>query len=258
MDSVSKLKVLKPSDLEQFINDGYVLLREAFSPDVARGVREFLFNRVGVSATDRSTWKEPVIHLREDYNTPTFTDAFTQRLWDGFDDVIGEGRYHRIKSLGWWPISFPGFDAPPWQVPKNGWHVDGIQFHHHVNSAYQGLLPIFIFSDIGLGDGGTAVDAGSHVRTARILAAAEPDGLDVHVLTQKVNAEPPSRPIEMNGRAGDVVLLHPFMLHARSANTGNSVRFICNPCVSLKENMNLQRADGEYSPVEQAIVRALK
>lgn len=255
---MSALKVLTSGEIEQFVADGYVVLRDVFSADVARRAREFLFNRIGINPDDRSTWKESVVHLHEDYNTPTFTDAFTQRLWDGFDDVIGAGRYKRITSLGWWPIAFPGFDAPPWKAPQHGWHVDGIQFHHHVNSAYQGLLPIFIFSDIGPGDGGTAIDLGSHFRTARVLAASEPAGLDAHELTRRVNAEPPTRPLEMTGRAGDVVLLHPFMLHARSFNTGNSIRVICNPCVSLHEDMNLKRADGDYSPVERAIVRALE
>ena len=255
---MSKLKVLKPTEVEQFITDGYVLLRDVFSPDVARGVREFLFAKIGVHPTDRSTWNKAVIHLQEDFGVSPFADAFTQRLWDGYDDVVGEGRYRRHTSLGWWPISFPGFDAPPWQTPVGGWHVDGIQFHHHVNSREQGLLPIFIFSDIGPGDGGTAVDAGSHFRTARILAASEPKGLSAGELTQKMVVEPPQRPIEMNGRAGDVVLLHPFMLHARSPNVGQSVRFICNPCVTLHENLNLQRPNpADYSPVETAIVRAL-
>ena len=256
---MSKLKVLTPAEVEQFITDGYVLLRNVFSPETARACREFLYEKIGVSATDRSTWTKAVIHHQQDYGCAPFDAAFTPRLAAGYDDVMGEGRYRPGKSLGWWPVAFPGFEPPPWQVPVGGWHVDGIQFHHHLDSPDQGLLPIFIFSDIGPGDGGTAVDAGSHFRTARVLAASEPNGLSAGELTQKMNLEPPRRPIEMNGRAGDVVLLHPFMLHARSPNTGSSVRFICNPCISLHEKMNFQRANAEeYSPVELAVVRALK
>ena len=45
--------------------------------------------------------------------------------------------------------------------------------------------------------------------------------------------------VEVNGRAGDVVLAHPFMLHARSKNLGQkgveSVRFMCHPAVPLKQ-----------------------
>jgi hypothetical protein len=255
---MKRLKVLSEADVEHFITRGFFVLREAFAPAVAAGVREILWRRLELSPTDPSGWKQAMIHLREDFSSEPFMQAFTDRLWSAYDDVCGEGRYQRHKALGWWPVAFPGFDAPPWHPPKDGWHVDGIQFHHHIDSREQGLLPIFLFSDIGPGDGGTAIDAGSHMRTARILAAAEPDGLDVGTLCHKVNELPPQSPVEMTGRAGDVVLLHPFMRHARSINTGRSVRFICNPCVTLKEKMNLKRANGaDYSPVERAILRAL-
>ena len=253
-----RLKVLSEVDVEHFITCGYVVLREAFPPQAAAAAREHIWRRLELDPNDASKWQKAVIHLQENFNTTPFMQAFTERLWAGYDDVVGEGRYIRHTSLGWWPVAFPGFDKPPWQAPKVGWHVDGIQFHHHIDSREQGLLPIFLFSDIGPGDGGTAIDVGSHLRTARILASAEPDGLNPQELTKRVNERAPAAPIEMTGRAGDVVLLHPFMLHARSANIGRSVRFICNPCVILKEKMNLKRSNGaEYSPVERAIVRAL-
>jgi hypothetical protein len=255
---MNRLKVLSEADVEHFITRGYVVLRDAFPAHVAAGVREALWRRLKLSPNEPTAWQKAVIHLQEDFSDPPFSQAFTERLYGAYDDVVGEGRYRRHTALGWWPIAFPGFEAPPWQAPVGGWHVDGIQFHHHIDSRDQGLLPIFLFSDIGPGDGGTAVDAGSHLRTARILAAAEPDGLAVGELCKRMNEIPPVSPVEMTGRAGDVVLLHPFMLHARSPNTGRSVRFICNPCVTLHEKMNLKRSNGaDYSPVERAIVRAL-
>ena len=58
--------------------------------------------------------------------------------------------------------------------------------------------------------------------------------------------------------AGDVALIHPFLSHARSENTGPNVRFICNPCYGLHEPMNFDREDGVYSPVELAIKLALE
>jgi hypothetical protein len=43
--------------------------------------------------------------------------------------------------------------------------------------------------------------------------------------------------------AGDVALVHPFLLHARGKNLGphtdEGVRFLCHPCVRLKEHMDL-------------------
>ncbi|MCG3147174.1 MAG: hypothetical protein PCFJNLEI_00611 [Verrucomicrobiae bacterium] len=251
---------LSPDQIDHFITDGCTILRDAFPAHVAADVREFLWNEIGLSPTDPSGWTKHVIHLQKTFNHGPFAAAYTDRIWGAFDDVLGAGRYVKQTHLGWWPICFPGFEKAPWQPPTTGWHVDGIQFHHHVHSPDQGLLPIFLFSDMGPGDGGTAFSVGSHKITAQILAEAEPAGLDVHALCQRVLSRPGAlaNVLPAIGQAGDVVLLHPFMLHARSPNVGQSVRFLCNPCVSLHEPMNLNRTNpADYSPVERAIVQAL-
>ena len=253
-------KILNPQQIDQFIEEGYTVVREAFAKDVARQVRDLLWKHMGLDPSDPKAWKEPVVHIREVFTGEPFARAFTDRLWGAFDDLMGEGRYRRDNpGLGWWPVAFPGFDLPPWKPLATGWHVDGIQFHHHLNSPDQGLLPIFLFSDIAPGDGGTAVCPGSHRWTARVLAEAEPEGLPLEELRKRVLKNPVTQAVEMTGQAGDVALTHPFILHTRSTNTGKNVRFICNPCQSLREPMNLKRANvGDHSPVELAIVKALE
>ena len=62
---------------------------------------------------------------------------------------------------------------------------------------------------------------------------------------------------EITGEAGDFFLLHPYMLHAVSQNRLRRPRAICNVCYVLKEPMNFHREDGDYSPVEAAILRGL-
>ena len=56
---------------------------------------------------------------------------------------------------------------------------------------------------------------------------------------------------EATGEIGDVFLLHPFMLHSASRNLRRDVRIILNPPVALKEPFNFNRADGQYSLLEQ-------
>ena len=64
--------------------------------------------------------------------------------------------------------------------------------------------------------------------------------------------------VETTGRLGDVVLMHPFMLHAVSQNHRGTARFITNPPIALKEPMRFDRDDpAEHSPVERAVLRAL-
>src|SRR5689334_3755005 len=126
------LKVLSSSDIDQFLELGYVKLPQAFSPAVAAAVREYLWQVMGLNPAQPEEWDKPVIHLQKVYSEPPFDAAFTDRFWAGCDDVMGEGRYVHINILGWWPVSFPGFETGPWQPPETGWHVDGQQFHHHV------------------------------------------------------------------------------------------------------------------------------
>ncbi|CAA7258767.1 unnamed protein product [Cyclocybe aegerita] len=64
--------------------------------------------------------------------------------------------------------------------------------------------------------------------------------------------------VEMTGEPGDVVLMHPLMLHSASKNCLRIPRVITNPPVSLKEPFNFNRDDpADYSIVERKTLRAL-
>lgn len=64
--------------------------------------------------------------------------------------------------------------------------------------------------------------------------------------------------VEMTGEPGDVVLLHPLMLHSASKNHLRTVRVITNPPVSLRAPFNFNRADpAEYSIVERKTLREI-
>jgi hypothetical protein len=248
--------VLTSHQVDEFIATGVTVLRDAFSPGVASRCRDHLWGVSGVSADAPSTWSEPLIQLKEVYGDGPFREIMTPAISGAMDDLLGAGRYQPLTGFGWWPISFPGFAKPPWRAPTSGWHVDGIQFHHHLDSRDQGLLPLFIFSRIEPGDGGTAYIEGSHITTARVLQAAEPAGLDCMSLgAQAVAAADMNRAVEGIGNPGDVLLLHPFMVHARSPNTGSRVRFICNPCVTLHERIRVEPGAGR-TPLERSIMQA--
>ena len=193
------LQVFTESEIEQFLTDGYVMLRGAFPREAAKSVRDELWKMTGLDPNDPNTWTKGQVHLQKVLHGPLAEPVFTPRLLAAFDDLMGVGRWEYSAHLGWWPISFPGFEKPPWQEPQTGWHVDGQQFHHHLNSRDQGLLSIFLFSDIEPGDGGTALSLGSHEIAARVLEASEPDGLDVHQLLKRVNEYPRERVMETTG-----------------------------------------------------------
>lgn len=193
-------------------------------------------------------------------DNPIWGDVLSDRLHTAVDQVCGPGRWGRF-GCGWWMITFPNQSMPPWEAAGK-WHVDGAAYQHHIDSKESGLLAIFLFSDIAPGEGGTALSAGSHHEIARMLAQHEPRGLKGGEVSFRARKFPRRRVVEVNGKAGDVMLVHPFVLHARSKNLGqkgvDSVRIMANPNIGLHRRMDLDRAnEGDYSPVERAIVQAL-
>jgi hypothetical protein len=63
---------------------------------------------------------------------------------------------------------------------------------------------------------------------------------------------------EMTGEAGDVILLHPLMLHSASRNGRRLPRIITNPPVALHQPFSFDRASpAEYSLVELKTIHAL-
>jgi len=59
------------------------------------------------------------------------------------------------------------------------------------------------------------------------------------------------------GAAGTVYLCHPFLVHSAQPHRGRVPRFMAQPPLLPSGPLSLNRADGRYSPVEQAIRRAL-
>lgn len=63
---------------------------------------------------------------------------------------------------------------------------------------------------------------------------------------------------EMTGSVGDVILLHPLMVHSQSVNSLRLPRIITNPPVSLNEPFNFDREDSsQYSIVERKTMHDL-
>jgi hypothetical protein len=147
------------------------------------------------------------------------------------------------------------WEAPSASAP--GWHKDGDFFRHFLDSPEQGLLTLVLWSDIEPRGGGTFVAADSVGPVARLLASRPegilPDEFDYGVLIAQCDHF-----VETTGRLGDVVLLHPYVLHAVSQNHRGTARFITNPPITLREPMRFDRSDpAEQSPVERAVLRAL-
>jgi phytanoyl-CoA dioxygenase PhyH len=155
----------------------------------------------------------------------------------------------------------------PTDPGDTGWHVDAsfgtedpdfLSWRVNVTSKGRALLMLFLFSDVGPDDAPTRIRVGSHLEIARVLARAGDEGLSLRELVASGVLETAgSREALATGDAGTVYLCHPFLVHAAQPHRGAHPRFMAQPPLLPAEPLALIRADGEYSPVEQAIRRAL-
>ena len=169
--------------------------------------------------------------------------------------------------------------APPrGPLELDNWHVDGDFFVHYLDSPEQALLVIPLYSDIKPGGGATWIATDGIDMIAHYLAA-HPEGVIPEDRTFRPSfchgtcAEWRDHPgfwahleeikrcgkfVELTGEVGDVVLMHPLMMHSASKNVLRLPRVITNPPVSLREPFNFARDDpAQYSLVERKTLKAL-
>lgn len=248
--------VFEKREIDQFVAEGYVVLRAGFSREVAERCCHFVWREA--RAWDQCTsYSQPMIQIQKIFHCPPFDEIMNPRLATALDEIVGAGRWHEPPGYGWWSLLLPGLES------SGGWHVDGgdLKTRGHLTDHHHALVTLFLFSDAGPGDGGTVMVRGSHQIVAQANAETGDAGISWSDLKAKLPASilnpEESRIAHLAGEAGDVALMHPFLVHGFGANIGKRIRFGCNPLVQLREQPNLNRADGAYSPVEVALRRAI-
>lgn len=261
---------LSPSDIEQFIKLGFVKVSSCFDASPGsladRWVRN-AWERTAFDPDDPSDWVDR-IHLPSDDSV--LVREFSPKAWA----AIGQLCHHdRINEDYRWSNSFImnlaiGADEP-WTPPSaeaQGWHKDGDFFVHYLDSPEQALLTIVLWSDVVHQGGPTYIACDSIKPVATFLnehrEGVHPGGSENTIgrpnFSHRAFIESCTDFREATGKAGDVYFMHPFLLHASSQNILRRPRFITNPPVRFLEPMNFNRADGSYSPVEQAVLSALE
>lgn len=259
------MRALSDAQIRQFIQGGFVRIDRAFPRRLADEGRTILWRDTGCDPGDPATWTKPVIRLGYYDQEPFKKAANTALLHAAFDQLVGRGRWRPRPNLGSFPVRFPN----PRDPGDAGWHVD-VSFpgdsgdpneqqdfsawRVNVTSRGRALLMLFLFSDVGELDAPTRIRVGSHLDMARYLAPAGEDGRS-HLVLDRMGADRPEA--LATGEAGTVYLCHPFLVHAAQIHRGATPRFMAQPPLHPAEPFQLDRADGEYSPVEIAIRQAL-
>jgi phytanoyl-CoA dioxygenase PhyH len=255
-----RYRQLTGEQAEHFLQRGFVTVRGAFDPAAAQRWLDDAWTRFGYDRDDPATWVQKRIRLsaRSRVDARTFAPA----AWGAAMELVG-GEERAVLPWRWGDsfIANLGVGADrPWQPPSaavGGWHKDGDFFRHFLDSPEQALLTLILWTDMLPKGGGTFVAADSVPVVARFLAdhpeGVPPDGFGYAELIGQCRDF-----VEMTGRAGDVVLLHPYALHATSQNVLGVARFITNPALALREPMNFHRPDPDgFSLVERAVLAGL-
>lgn len=252
---------LTDSQVQAFIDNGYVKLDHAFSGDLASRCRRELWAEIGLSPDEPHTWTKPVVRVASK-STPAFVQAAnTDRLHAAFNQLVGEDRWISPTGLGTFPIRFPSSEAPG----DDGWHVDVsfglenpdfMEWRANVKSSERALLMLFLLSDVGADDAPTRIRRGSHATIARELLPYGERGATLRELSADGYASTADCHIDLAvGAAGTVYLCHPFLVHSAQPHRGREPRFMAQPPL-------LPRAEFDPSlppsPVQIAIRQACR
>lgn len=279
---------LSPEQIEQFLTDGILTIRGAFDPELARRWRDDANRRIreepekwvrgydpsdeakslrNYSPTAPSTWTWPRLVLEG--AEEVLVESFAPRAWAAICDLLGGPE--RIKTRLWnnyLNLNFyddddthehefereSGRPSPDWI----GWHIDDPHPAMRLDRVRNGLVCFTLVDRVLPASGSTWLCLDSVAVVARELAE-HPEGVDfVHDRGARITRHC-SRFHEVVGEAGDLVLMHPLMMHTGSPNRSGRIRWMGNPMVYMKDPLDPLRAElDELSPVELAIRRAIE
>lgn len=251
--------VLSDDEVLRFVRDGAIALREAFPRRIAEECRQLLWAATGCDEHDPSTWVQPVIRIEGRGDPPFKTAINSARLLSAFDQLAGRGRWMPRDGIGTFPIRFPVGELPG----DGGWHIESTGSDEHGTpivdpaSRERVLLLLTLFSDVGRDDAPTRVRLRSHLHAARALFEAGKPVDFVHA-SRQLEAETEHLPeVAATGRAGDVWLCHPFVVHAAQHHRGTNVKFMGQPPLAGVDPIDPARSATDRSPVEEAVHLAL-
>ncbi|HEY7107218.1 MAG TPA: phytanoyl-CoA dioxygenase family protein [Acidimicrobiia bacterium] len=248
--------MLTPEQRARFDASGIVKIDGAFSADEAAAMRDVvwreLHRRYDIDRHDRSTWhRHPPTGLKGSKTSRAFAPVMGEPTRRVLDDVFGPGSWQPPKHYGQVLVTMPG--GEPWRVPGRNWHAD---FQYHGPAEPPFAVKVWaLFGDVEPGAGGTPQLVGSHRLVARYLdgrshgereykrvrdgflrshpwlrALTVDDGdPDRNARFMREDADVdglPARVVECTGKAGDIYVTHPWVMHSIAANAGAQPRFM--------------------------------
>jgi len=253
---------------------GFVRITGAFSTTEAAAMQALVWDKLGrrhgTRRDDRTSWTIPLpCGLQRITAAPVFAPIGGAPVRSAIDDLLGAGAWRAPKRWGTILVTFPVPGV--WRLPHTLWHVD---FSFALPAWPLAGVKMFTFlSDVPVHGGGTLVVSGSHhlvpairrrtrARTARANATDPPDVPRKPSLAARADGGgklgSPHRAVHgggaadrrrrsaggrADGKAGDVVLTHPWLLHCRAANCATEPRFMRTTDIHRCSDASAERPD---------------
>lgn len=259
--------MLTPQQRDAFFQQGFLRLQNLMPRDlVARMVDRIwavLEERKGMVRHDPTTWIEGGVRGIGDINRESIFRPFgTPQLTSLINDLLGTTNWQQPSSWGQILVTFP---AATWswnslfqgqvEVDTISWHTD--YPYDTPQDQLSGVQVFCLLADLESGGGGTLVMQGSHrliqqfvrkqsahtlqkMKRARLaLLGSDPWFASVSQAISLPRPEPwfaeqqgivdgvAVSVTELTGKAGDVYLTHPWLLHAISPNCNPVPRMMC-------------------------------
>lgn len=253
-----RFATLTSADVERFERDGYVVVRQAFSPADGLAMEDRWWRELeeahGIRRGERSSWHRITGDLKAAKRDPLQAAIMTERVCGVFDDLLGAGAWSPPRDWGRAIVTFP--EPGPWQVPTRLWHWDN-PCEDHLDRP-RALLTVGFIGPVAPKGGGTLILSGSPrllIRQERALPAGPRRGSGAGFWERFHRSDPwlmaltghapspadriaafmdgetvvdgvPLRVVELTGQPGDMVFCHPVMVHCAVANRGARPRFM--------------------------------
>jgi len=264
--------------IDEFFRTGILRLPRALAGDQVQRMQahlwDFLRAARGILQEDRATWPGGgVSGFQSLSRTPAFAALACPALAAACDRILGSGGWSWPKTSAMPLVTFP--QPGEWRLPHAAWHLD---FAPRRTDVLPGLRVLAFLAPVAPQGGGTAVVEGSHQLVERCLANDadlahssavrrtfarrytwfrqlwSPDGAaeerrarffrptNSDASPQEIDGVP-VRVLELIGEPGDVVLMHPWTLHAATPNSSRSPRIMLSWSVASQPPSGHSRID---------------
>jgi hypothetical protein len=248
VDSITDPAELTLHQHKQFHANGFVQLNGVVSVEETNDMHTRLWTLLenrGQMKDDPSTWTSgPGGYRLSDMRKADVAPKSNKQLGYALNVLFGDNHWGNGATWAQTLLTFPKPDET-WKVPTSVWHVD---FAYRHNEFVSGVNVLLFVDDVAKGGGGTCVAQGSQ-HAIKNFMAEYPDLKKekqavitkqlyaTHPWFNELKGKPsladrnqrlmdqdtlvndiPLRVVELTGKAGDVVILHPSLIHCMSPN----------------------------------------